>query len=71
MFKNFFASKTIHGILAVVFAQLLPTLGPFIGITFTAADGQAIIGAVDEIMTALGLIYATYGRVVADTPLKL
>ena len=70
MFKNFFASNTIRGILVVVFAQLLPTLGPFIGLSFTAADGQELIGAVDEIIMAGGVIWATYGRVVAKGPLN-
>lgn len=71
MFKNFFASNTIRGILVVVFAQMLPVLGPIIGLSFTAADGQDIIAAADEIITAVGLLYATYGRIVADRPLNL
>ena len=59
--KSFFASKTIWGSIVALAATILPLLG----FDFSTEDGSALTSAIDEIIAALGVIYAIYGRVVA------
>ncbi len=67
MEKNFLASKTIQGI----FITVLPIILPLIGISFSAEDGAMLSQNIDAIISALGAIYAFYGRMKATVDIKL
>ncbi len=67
MDKNFLSSKTIQGILITV----LPIILPLIGISFSADDGAVLSQNIDAIISAVGAIWATYGRIVASGSISL
>lgn len=66
-------SKTIFGSLTIwgVVVMAIPQLAGYLGITVTAADSQAIVNAVDAIMTAGGALLAIWGRIRATKQVTL
>lgn len=62
--KSFLLSKTLWGILISAAGAILPKIGLM---PFTDAGADEMAGL---IVTILGAIFAVYGRIVAQKPLK-
>ncbi len=67
MKKFFLKSKTILGVLIMVTTNL----GPLVGLSFGADDAAMVTADIDAILTALGGLLATYGRVKAKSSLSI
>lgn len=64
--KSFIQSKTIQGI-ALMLAGFI---GSRLNITITEFDVSGITANLCDIITAIGTIYATYGRISATKKIK-
>jgi peptidoglycan LD-endopeptidase CwlK len=64
--KGIFQSKTIWGILVAG----LPLVLGFFGVTITPDDASSLLAHIDKLITAGGLAWAAYGRIVAKTRLS-
>lgn len=66
-------SKTIFGSLTIwgVVVMAIPQIAGYIGLNVTAADSQAIVNAVDGILTAGGALLAIWGRIRATKQVTL
>lgn len=60
-------SKTFLGLAVVTAAQFAPVFG----LSFNADDGNAIVSAFDQIITAAGILLALYGRFEAKTGVSI
>jgi hypothetical protein len=69
--KHPLRSKTIHGALTALFGMALPALAPLAGFAFTADDGREVLDALSQMLTAAGVLYAIYGRVVATRRISI
>ncbi|WP_372570349.1 hypothetical protein [Ruegeria jejuensis] len=65
--KSFLTSKTVWGAIIAI----LPQLALIFGFQFTEADAADLQEKVSAIISALGGIYAMYGRVVAKEQIGL
>jgi branched-subunit amino acid ABC-type transport system permease component len=62
--KQWYQSKAVWGGLIAVAAGVV---GAFFHTTISAADQSQLADAIMAIVSALGGIYAVYGRIVADS----
>ncbi len=69
--KSFLLSKTIWGLVVTCVGTLLPVLVPGISTADVASFGQHVGLVVQDLMVYGGLVWAAYGRFVADTKLHV
>jgi hypothetical protein len=69
--KHPLASKTIQGALTALLGMALPVLAPLVGLQFTETDGQDALTAISQVVTAFGVLYSIYGRMVATRRISL
>ena len=65
--KIFYKSKTLIGVVVAVLPQLLPVFG----LSFSADDAVLINGTVDAVISAVGGLFAVYGRFVVSESLRI
>jgi len=62
--KHILSSRTVQGLILMALAHFAPRLG-------IAVDSDALGQMLDEASVVVGLIWALYGRIKAERPLRL